>query len=288
LGGNQFCYQHELVSLVALRKLSTPQLSAGPLGSKQGEIMSEKICFVISPIGEPESDTRKRADSVLNYIITPIVKSKGYDPLRADKISDPDIITSQVIQYIIDSPLVIADLSEKNANVFYELAIRHAIKKPLIQIIRKGESIPFDVQGMRTIFVDHQDLGSAEEAKVEIGKQIDAIEKNASIIQTPISMAIDLQSLRQSTNPEQRSLADIQTSLSALRSSTNKIENILGYIQFSVNSRSTPVASGSIGTEALPSGTLASLLGLSKEDAYLKARIELLSKSPDESKKGDE
>jgi hypothetical protein len=69
----------------------------------------------------------------------------------------------------------VADLTERNPNVFYELAIRHAIRKPLIQIIKSDEQIPFDVAGTRTIPVDHRDLDSVEFAKAEIVRQIDAL-----------------------------------------------------------------------------------------------------------------
>jgi hypothetical protein len=187
----------------------------------------EKICFVIAPIGEPESDIRKRSDQILKHIITPAAETCGYKALRADQISEPGIITSQVIQHIVDDPLVIADLTGRNPNVFYELAIRHAIKKPLVQIIKKGEAIPFDVAGTRTVHVDHHDLDSVEEAKGEIIKQIKSVIKNASEVDTPISVALDLQILRQSDNPEQRSLADMVAAISELRTGLQSIDERL-------------------------------------------------------------
>lgn len=188
---------------------------------------TEKLCFVIAPIGEAESDTRKRSDQILKHIIGPAATDCGYKSMRADHISEPGIITSQVIQHIVEDPLVIADLTDRNPNVFYELAIRHAIRKPLVQIIKKGETIPFDVAGTRTIHVDHHDLDSVEEAKSEIGKQIKSVEKDASQVDTPISVALDLQLLRQSENPEQRSLADIVTAISELRSGLQSLDKRL-------------------------------------------------------------
>lgn len=157
----------------------------------------EKTCFIIAPIGEPDSETRKRSDQILKHVITPAVEECGYNPIRADHISEPGIITTQVIQHIVEDPLVIADLTDQNPNVFYELAIRHAVKKPLVQIIQTGEQIPFDVAATRAIFVDHRDLDSVEKAKLEIVKQIKAAEEDPSKIDTPISLALDLQLLRQ-------------------------------------------------------------------------------------------
>jgi len=78
----------------------------------------ERICFVIAPIGEEDSKTRKTFDQILKHVIAPAAKQCKYKAVRADEISEPGIITSQVIQYAIESPLVIADLSGRNPNVF--------------------------------------------------------------------------------------------------------------------------------------------------------------------------
>lgn len=178
----------------------------------------KKTCFVIAPIGADGSDTRKRSDKILKFVIIPAVRECGYDdPARADMLSEPGMITSQIIQRIIDDSLVVADLTEHNPNVFYELAIRHAFHKPLVQLIRKGDKIPFDVSGMRTIEVDELDLESVDEAKKEIGRQITALENGTAINESPISVAIQLDQLRRSGSVEQHSLADLLTMMSELR-----------------------------------------------------------------------
>ena len=91
-----------------------------------------KICFVIAPIDAEGSETRRRSDQVLNHIISPAAEECGYETIRADNISEPGIITSQIIQHLLEDSLVIADLTGRNPNVFYELAIRHAIKKSVV------------------------------------------------------------------------------------------------------------------------------------------------------------
>ncbi len=186
-----------------------------------------RACFVIAPIGEQDSDTRKRSDQVLKHIIRPAVEECGYTAERADEMDKPGIITSQVIQRVVNDPLVVADLTERNPNVFYELAIRHAIRKPLVQLIKKGERIPFDVAGTRTIQVDHHDLDSVESAKREIIQQIRSLEGDSGAVETPISVSLDLQLLRQSDKPEERSLADLVGAVSELRSGVGKVETKL-------------------------------------------------------------
>jgi len=176
-----------------------------------------KVCFIISPIGDSESEIRKCSDKVLKHIITPAVEPFGYDIIRADQISEPGIITTQIIQHIVDSALVVADLSDRNPNVFYELALRHASRKPLVQMIKKGETIPFDVAASRVIHFDIQDLDSVDQAKIDIASQIKAIETGKGEADNPVSVSLDLKMLKESSNPEQRSLADVVEALSDLR-----------------------------------------------------------------------
>lgn len=176
-----------------------------------------KTCFVIAPIGADGSAERIRSDQVLKHIIGPSVRECGYEPIRADQISEPGLITSQVIQHIVDDPLVIADLTGRNPNVFYELALRHAIKKPIVQIIHSTETIPFDVAASRTVHVDHRDLDSVARAKEEITRQIRAVERNPTDVDTPISVAVELQSLRKSDNPLEKSYAEILAMLTDIR-----------------------------------------------------------------------
>lgn len=151
----------------------------------------------------------------LNQACNSISASFGRDDDA--RVKDYSLITSQVIQHVVEDPLVIADLTGRNPNVFYELAIRHAVKKPVVQIIHATESIPFDVAASRTVHVDHHDLDSAAKARDEIARQIQAAEKNPKDVDTPITVALELQSLRQSDNPLEKSNAEIISMLQEMR-----------------------------------------------------------------------
>ena len=151
--------------------------------------IDERICFIIAPLGDPDSEIRRRSDLILKHIISPVVISSGYKPIRADQIPEPGLINNQVIRYLVNSQLVIADLTGHNPNVFYELAIRHYIKKPLIQIIRKGERLPFDIAETRVVIFE-TDSESAETAKEDLKNQIKAIENQKFEVETPISVAL--------------------------------------------------------------------------------------------------
>jgi hypothetical protein len=154
-----------------------------------------KDCFIICPIGDEGSEIRKRSDRLLKHVLSPVLAENGYCALRADQIPKVGLITSQVINLIIESPLVIADLTGANPNVYYELAIRHASQKPYIQLIGKGEKIPFDISAVRTITVDLADLDDVEEAKKKISQQIAEFNKGHRP-ESPISIAYKVKLLQ--------------------------------------------------------------------------------------------
>lgn len=118
----------------------------------------ETTAFYISPIGEENSETRKHADLFSVSIVEPALEQSKLKLVRADKIDVPGIITRQILDYIINSRLVIVDLSFGNPNVFYELAIRHMMRKPIVQIMRSRDRIPFDINQSRTIKIDDDDI----------------------------------------------------------------------------------------------------------------------------------
>jgi hypothetical protein len=76
----------------------------------------------------------------------------GYEVVSPHEIDKPGSITRQVIELLLESELLIADLTEHNANVMYELALRHAWGKPAVPIVEEDDMpLPFDIAMQRTI-----------------------------------------------------------------------------------------------------------------------------------------
>lgn len=113
-----------------------------------------KKCFIITPIGNPKTDVREKADGVINAIIKPVLIELGYEAIPPHEMSDSGSITQKIIEHIINDDLVISNLTGLNANVMYELAIRHAVRKPIVCIIERNTPLPFDVATERFIFYD--------------------------------------------------------------------------------------------------------------------------------------
>ena len=111
-------------------------------------------CFVISPIGPEGSAIREHADDVFECIIKPAMKECGFEPFRSDHLKEPGKITDQVIREILKDELTVAVLTGHNANVFYELALAHAAGRPVIILLEKEQSLPFDVRDLRCVYYD--------------------------------------------------------------------------------------------------------------------------------------
>ena len=144
--------------------------------------MNEKKCFVVCPISSEGTTTRKRSDDLLKYIITPACESSGYTPVRVDQIYHTDKIDSKILEFLNNSELVIADVTEENANAFFELGYRMATGKPIIQIAEEGTKLPFDVITTNTIFYSTNDLGKAEASKQRLGDTIKHITEQSEAL----------------------------------------------------------------------------------------------------------
>lgn len=139
--------------------------------------MTKKKCFVISPIGEKDTETRKNADDLLEFILEPALERYDFEVIRADRIAKPTEITDDILALVREAELCIVDLTENNPNVFYECGRRHEQGKPCIQLVRRGEAIPFDVAGIRTIEYDLSSLRTATDTISTIREFIDSYEQ---------------------------------------------------------------------------------------------------------------
>lgn len=128
--------------------------------STEGHSMVEEkkekkpICFVIMPISDHPDYDSGHFNRVYNHIFKPAIEQAGYHPFRADDETKSNNIVSDIIKRIIESDIVICDISTRNANVMYELGIRHAYDKPVVLVKDKITDNIFDIQGIRYVEYD--------------------------------------------------------------------------------------------------------------------------------------
>lgn len=138
---------------------------------------NDKKCLIIGPIGKEGSSTRIHAEKVYGDFIKPVIEKYGYTVDMAHKIFESGQITIQVFGILVNADVVIADLTDQNPNVLYELGLRHAMGKPVIQVMKEGQELPFNIKDIRTIMFKLSDHKKMKAAKKELEQYIKKIEK---------------------------------------------------------------------------------------------------------------
>jgi hypothetical protein len=109
-----------------------------PLGNSNG------ICFTIMPFGG-------WFDSYFESIYKPAIEAAGLTPRRADDLYRPSAIVHDIWALTKAAKLLLADLTGKNPNVFYELGLAHAVAKPVVLVAESMDDVPFDLRALRVI-----------------------------------------------------------------------------------------------------------------------------------------
>ena len=142
-----------------MAKSVTPRKRANPVAKTKIEtepVVVETIndqpldkpkCFIIMPFGG-------WFDKYYFEIYVPAIEEAGFEAKRADDLYRPGNIVNDIWKYTKEATVVLADLTNKNANVFYELGLAHAITKPAVLITASMEDVPFDLRSLRVIEYD--------------------------------------------------------------------------------------------------------------------------------------
>lgn len=158
------------------------------------------ICFIVTPIGKPESETRKKTDNLIDKVITPVLESRQIESFVSHRHYEPENINYEIIKHLLNDDLVIANLSGLNPNVMYELGIRHATALPIVTIAEDGTELPFDFSTERTLSFD-VDLSDAKDFKKELDLSIESALKREDSEST-VTRVAKLEQIRNSTGIE--------------------------------------------------------------------------------------
>lgn len=106
-----------------------------------------ETCFTIMPFGG-------WFDRYYSDLYVPAIEASGLIPHRADDLYRPSAIVHDIWSYTKQSRVVLADLTGKNPNVFYELGLAHALAKPVVLVAQSIDDVPFDLRALRVIQYD--------------------------------------------------------------------------------------------------------------------------------------
>lgn len=129
-------------------------------------------CFVMMPFAPP-------IGGYYSSIYEPAIKKAGLKPVRADnEIFSTGKIMDQVWSGINSARVLVAELTDRNPNVYYELGLSHALKKPVVLISSNEQDVPFDLHHIRVIYYDVTDPFWGEKLMSKVAENILSAIKN--------------------------------------------------------------------------------------------------------------
>lgn len=168
------------------------------------------ICFAIMPFGGWFND-------YYTTIYRPAIETAGMKPHRADDLYRPSTIVNDIWAYTRQANIILADLTGKNPNVFYELGLAHALAKPAILIAESMEDVPFDLRSLRVIEYDKNDPNWGETLGEKI---VNAIrEVLASPLQAVLPAFLDVEPEREraTVSEQQKEMLGLRQEIELLR-----------------------------------------------------------------------
>jgi hypothetical protein len=195
----------------------------------------QKRCFVIMPISTPQSYDDEHFLRVYKHLIKPACEKADLKTTRADEVQNTNYIVIDILKRIINSDIVICDLSSKNPNVLYELGIRQAFNLPSVLIKDKQTERIFDIQGLRTY--EYDEALRVDTVNEDIEELTSIIEKTIINEDNDINSLIQLLEVQQATISTDtkiseetglilKSIRDVSQRLTSLEEKTKKIQRI--------------------------------------------------------------
>jgi hypothetical protein len=130
--------------------------------------IDEKLCFILMPFKDPFNSYYKK-------IIKQAASEAGMEAVRADDVYGIGVIIRDIWDLIWKAKIVIADVTDKNPNVNYELGLCHALGIPTILITKRIEDVPFDYRHRRIIVYDTEEVGWDQTLRESIKKTIEVV-----------------------------------------------------------------------------------------------------------------
>jgi hypothetical protein len=178
--------------------------------TSQSAKSTKDICFAIMPFGG-------WLDDYYGAIYSPAIKTAGLEAHRADDLFRPSTIVNDIWSYTKKAKVLLADLSGKNPNVFYELGLAHALAKPVILIAESMEEIPFDLRALRIIIYDKNapDWGRLLREKIEASIKEVLLSPAEAVL--PAFLNVKGSGSTPTVSPEQKDIIEIKQELDLLR-----------------------------------------------------------------------
>jgi hypothetical protein len=172
-----------------------------------------------------------RFDNYYQSIYLPAIEEAGLEARRADDLYRPSSIVNDIWDWTKKARILLADLTGKNPNVFYELGLGHALGKPAIMIAESMDSIPFDLRSLRMIIYDKDDPNWGDILRKKIVASVDEVLAAPQEAVLPTFLNVKNEAL--SVTPHQKEILEIKREIDSLRAEMRSPQNLLKQIQLS-------------------------------------------------------
>ncbi|MBN2156490.1 MAG: hypothetical protein JW776_10640 [Candidatus Lokiarchaeota archaeon] len=183
------------------------------------EILEEEICFVIMPFAGWFND-------YYSSIYCPAIEAASMTPFRADNLYRPSTIVNDIWLYTQKAKIILADLSGKNPNVFYELGLAHGLAKPAILITNSMEDVPFDLRALRVLLYDKNEPRWGDILQDQITRVINEVKESPLEAVLPTFLSVDSESNQNTISPNDKILLELRNDIDLLRSELGRKRSI--------------------------------------------------------------
>lgn len=171
---------------------------------------NRELCFAIMPFGG-------WFDDYYTTIYCPAIENAGLKPCRADDLYRPSTIVHDIWSYTKRAKLILADLTGKNANVFYELGLAHALAKPAILVVENMDDVPFDLRALRIIEYDKNAPNWGDVLKDKIETSIREVMDSPAQSVLPAFLEVKESSKKTTVTEREKELIEMRQDIDMLR-----------------------------------------------------------------------
>ncbi|MBA4375695.1 MAG: hypothetical protein C0401_05925 [Anaerolinea sp.] len=178
--------------------------------SSLAENHTKDICLAIMPFDG-------WFDEYYIKIYCPAIKAANLEPFRTDDLYRPSMIINDIWSYTKKAKLILADLSGKNPNVFYELGLAHGIAKPVILISESINDVPFDLRALRVILYDKNNPDWGLLLKNNIINSIKEVLQSPLEAVLPAFLNVDAKSKTINVSEQEKAILEMRNEIDVLK-----------------------------------------------------------------------
>jgi hypothetical protein len=178
----------------------------------RNEESASELCFVIMPFDNP-------FNRYYSNIYCPAINDAGLKPIRADSLFRSSPILGDIWRFTRQAKVLLAVMTDRNPNVFYELGLAHAIAQPVVLVASSMEDVPFDLRGLRVITYDKNDESWGDKLRNDIKNALEETLQDLNIAVPPTFLEAAATSHAPKEEPVMLELRKLQDTVRAIQAS---------------------------------------------------------------------